>query len=468
VTPSLVIRLRASAAAAAAGLVAIGGSALAVASPMIALGALGCALLTLVAVRMPVAHLVVLVGVAVMLPPEILNQTSVGGGVGAPGLTPTDVLILTGCLRVAFTLGHEPLDARRFWVGVSLMAFLALAALQLWHGLGGYWMPQVVAEFRVLLGIAAMFLALPIVARDDQLRRLWTGLVVIGLALGIWGILQWVLHLQFADAKAVLQGARFATAGRVAGLYGFPVAIVLASAALLSGHVRAWRTRLVLGLVVAVNTTALILTFQRSFWIAIAAGFIYLLLRTGWRQRITVVLGVPALLGLVLLAVSVVAPAELAATKERVFSLSDYRTDPSFTYRKAESRMVEQRIRAHPLTGSGLGASQLIGRPGTRAPVKRRAYVESGYLWLAWKIGVPGAALLCGVLLYAAVCRQSRPDTLARSLRIGSQASLVTLAVSNVAFAPFNSIAGTTMIGVLIALAIGPVSTQIRPGCHVT
>jgi hypothetical protein len=428
------------------------------------LGALACALLTLVAIRMPVAHLVVLIGVAVTLPPEILNKLSVGGGIGAPGLTPFDVLIFTGCLRVALSLSHEPLDARRFWVGVSLAAFLALAALQLWHGLSGYSMPQVVAEFRVLLGLAAMFLTLTIVARDDQLRRLWTGLVVVGLALGIWGILQWVLHLQFADARAVLQGAKFGTAGRVAGLYAFPVAIVLATAALLSGHVRVWRTRVVLGLVVALNATALIFTFERSFWIAIAAGLLYLVLRTGWPQRLRVVLGVPALLCLLLLPVSVFAPAELAATQDRVFSLADYRTDPSFMYRHAESRIVEQHIRAHPVAGSGLGASHLIGRPGTRAPVKRRAYVESGYLWLAWKIGIPGAALLCGALLYAAICRQPRPDTLARSLRIGSQASLVTLAISNVAFAPFNSVAGTTMIGVLIALAIAPASTRTSAG----
>jgi O-antigen ligase len=177
-------------------------------------------------------------------------------------------------------------------------------------------------------------------------------------------------------------------------------------------------------------------------------------------------LGVPLLLALIVLVMSVFAPTELQATQQRVFSLSDYRKDPSYTYRKAESRMVKQRIRAHPLTGQGLGASQLIGRPGTRAPVRRRSYVESGYLWLAWKLGIPGAALLCGVLLAAALCRQAAPHTLAASLRIGSQAALVTLAVSNLAFAPFNSISGTTMIGVLIAVAIGPASTRVSGGAR--
>jgi hypothetical protein len=346
-------------------------------------------------------------------------------------------------------------------MGVAVTVFLAVAAVQLLHGLAGYWAPHVVAEFRVLLGVAAMFLALPIVARDDQLRRLWTGLVLIGLALGVWGILQWVLHLQFDNAAAAVQGSRFATAGRVAGLYGFPVAIVLTSAALLSGRVRGWPMRMILGLVVAVNTAALMLTFERSFWIAIGAGLIYLMLRTGWRQRIRLLLGVPALTLAVLASMSVLAPAELHATLDRVLSLSDYRTDPSFTYRRVESRMVKQHIRAHPISGSGLGASQLIGRPGTRVPVTRRRYAESGYYWLAWKIGIPGAAILCGLLLWVGGWRQPPPDSLARSLRVGSQASLVTLAVSAVAFAPFNSIAGTTMIGVLMALATAPASAQV-------
>jgi hypothetical protein len=461
VSTSVAIGLRVSAATGTALLAAAGAGALAAASPRLALGGIACALLVVLAIRAPVAHLLVLIAVAVTLPPEILNQLSVGGGIGAAGLSPTDVLILTGCLRVALEVGQRRLDRRRFWMCVAVTVFLAVAAVQLVHGLAGYWAPDVVAEFRVLLGLVAMFLALPVVARDDQLRRLWTGLALIGLVLGVWGILQWVLHLQFDNAAAAIQGSRFATAGRVAGLYGFPVAIVLTSAALLSGHVRGWPTRVLLGLIVAVNTAALMLTFERSFWIAIGAGLIYLMFRTGWRQRIRVVLGVPALTLAVLASMSVLAPAELHATLDRVVSLSAYRTDPSFTYRRVESRMVKRHIRAHPISGSGLGASQLIGRPGTRVPVTRRRYAESGYYWLAWKIGIPGAAILCGLLLWAAAWRQPPPDSLARSLRVGSQASLVTLAVGAIAFAPFNSIAGTTMIGVLLALATAPAPAQV-------
>jgi O-antigen ligase len=457
-------RLRASAATAAAALAAIVGGTLAAASPKLAFGVLASALVVVLALRAPVAHLLLLVAIAVTLPPEILNQLSVGGGVGAAGMRPTDVLIVTGCLRVVLELGDVRLDRRRFSVAAMVAAFLAIATVQLLHGLRGYWTPDVVAEFRVLFGVAALFLALPISARDDQLRRLGRGLVVIGIGLGLWGIAQWVLHLQFENAAAAIQGSGFATAGRVAGLYGFPVAIVLSSAALLSGHVRRWPARVALALVVALNAAALMFTFERSFWLAIGAGLIFLLLRIGWGQRIRLLLGVPALALLLVAAMSVLAPSELHAARERVLSLSRYRVDPSFTYRQVENQRVKQHIRAQPINGSGLGASQLIGRPGTRAPVVRRRYAESGYLWLAWKLGIPAAALLCAAMLYSILCRQGPPESLGRSLRIGSQASLVTLAASSVAFAPFNSIAGTTMIGVLMAVAIGPSSVQLRSG----
>jgi len=464
---SVALRLRASLATAMAVPVAVAGGALAAISPELTLGVLASAVVLVLAIEAPVVHLLLLVAIAISLPREILNQLSVGGGLGAAGLTPTDVLILTGCLGVALRLADERLDRRRFWVAAGVAAFLAIGALQIWRGLGRYWAPDVIAEFRVLAGVAALFLALPIVARDDEFRRLWRGLAVVGLGLGLWGIAQWVLHLQFDNAAAAIRGSTFATAGRVAGLYAFPVAIVLGSAALLSGHVRHGSARMALALVVAVNAAALMLTFERSFWVAIAGGLVFLLLRTRWRQRIRLLLGIPIIALLVLGAMSVLAPTELNATAQRVLSLTRYRTDPSFTYRKVESRRVEQHIRAHPIDGSGLGANQLIGRPGTRAPVVRRPYAESGYLWLAWKLGIPAAALLCALMLYSGLRRQGPPESLGRSLRIGSQAALITVALCAVSFAPFNSNAGTTMIGVLMAVAIGPasacLSSRARP-----
>jgi hypothetical protein len=50
-------------------------------------------------------------------------------------------------------------------------------------------------------------------------------------------------------------------------------------------------------------------------------------------------------------------------------------------YRVVESGFVYDRIRAHPLTGSGLGASIFWGQPWAQVPPKTRHYSHDGYFW---------------------------------------------------------------------------------------
>jgi uncharacterized membrane protein YoaK (UPF0700 family) len=99
-----------------------------------------------------------------------------------------------------------------------------------------------------------------------------------------------------------------------------------------------------------------------------------------------------------------------------------------------------------------------IGRPGTTRPLVDRRYSENGYLWLAWKVGIPAAALICLVLVAAMTARgrQRLPDAPGRALAVGAQASLVALAVANLTFPSFSQIAITGVIGVLAACCLTP------------
>jgi O-Antigen ligase len=443
--------------AAAAGAAALAAGALASLSPKLALGVLAFALLVVFALRAPVAHLLLLLAVAIMVPPEILNEVSVGGGVGSAGLLPTDVLLVTGFLRALLELPDEPLELRRTWLGGAIAAFLGLCLLQLWHGLrAGYPLADAVAEFRVLLGLAVVLLALPIVGRAGQLQQLLRGLVAVGILLGAWGIAQWVFHLQFTDAATATAGTQFSTAGRTAGLYGFPAAIVLSLAAVTSGHVRRRTSQAALVAVAALNLAALALTFERTFWIGMAVGVAYLLARSSWPQRFRLLVGAPVVASFVVLALSLLGPAELHALGHRFASIGAYGSDPAYTYRQVESRMIERHIAAHPITGSGLGASQLIGRPGTTVQPKPRRYAENGYVWLAWKLGLPLAGFLVLILLSAAVWPQRGPPSRLRTLQIGSQSALVALCVSAATFSIFNSIAGPATLGILLVLIATP------------
>jgi hypothetical protein len=125
--------------------------------------------------------------------------------------------------------------------------------------------------------------------------------------------------------------------------------------------------------------------------------------------------------------------------------------------------MVKTHIAAHPVAGSGLGASMLIGRPGTTVQPMPRHLVEDGYLWLAWKLGLPLTAFLLIILLFAVVWPQRGPPSIMRAVRVGSQAAVVALCTSMAAFSIFDSTAGPVLFGLLLALIATP-SSAVRAG----
>ena len=132
-----------------------------------------------------------------------------------------------------------PVDRRaRRAIGLVLTV-LVLSTLQAVHGVrSGADAGTAGAELRVLLGFGAAVIALPLLRDPATRARLFGGLVAVGLAIGLWGIAQWVVDIPFTSAQdaGVREGVRFTAAGRgqiQGGLFAFPVAIVMGTAALL-------------------------------------------------------------------------------------------------------------------------------------------------------------------------------------------------------------------------------------------
>ena len=129
------------------------------------------------------------------------------------------------------------------------MVFLVLASLQFLHGLSaGADLSTVGFEYRVLLGFGTFLVAVPVLADERARRRLLGGLLFIGLAVGLWGVLQYVLSFDFATSSdaGVRPGVRFTSTGRgqvQGGLFAFPLATAIAFAVLVSGQVRAASVR---------------------------------------------------------------------------------------------------------------------------------------------------------------------------------------------------------------------------------
>jgi O-Antigen ligase len=435
--------------------------ALSAVKPSVAIALLALGLLVVAAVRAPVAYLLALIFVTGLVPMAILSRYGTGGSPNAAGVLPTDPMLLIGLARAAWVLRREPLD-RRGCIALTLtLLFLGAAVLQLVHAVElGRSVSGVGSELRTLLGFGTVLMAYPLLSDATTRRRLLVGLVGFGVLLGVWGVSQFVLGIRF-DAPAELGGssvATFTTAGRVVGMFCFPVAALVALAVLVSGQLRSSAVRMVLLAVVLLNLAALVLTFERSFFVATVVGVIVILVRGQGHQRLRLLVWAPVGFLTVFLALGALAPSVLSAYGTRLSTLADYQTDPSVTYRVAESRMVSSQIAKHPLTGSGLGAAIIIGRPGTNVPLAPRRYAENGYLWLAWKLGWPAAGVLWLLMgLAIAWPRRRGEEQLFAATRLGAQAALVALVVVTASFASFTQLAITPVMGLLIALCAAPV-----------
>ncbi|HEX2413514.1 MAG TPA: oligosaccharide flippase family protein [Solirubrobacteraceae bacterium] len=430
--------------------------------PRMAVALVGGALLLALPFVAPVAHLTLLLLVTTIVPFDVQNALAFGGGPGSPGLLPSDVLLVGGLARAVLVLLDTRLERRTRWMLAGLVALLGLAVLQAFHGVrAGYDAGTTGAELRVLLGFGAAIIAVPLLRDPAARARLSAGLLVVGLAVGAWGLVQWTVELPFTAAQdaGVRAGVRFTTEGRgqiQGGLFAFPVAVVMGVAALLSHEVRSLRIRGLLVAIVALNTVDLLRTYERTFWVATAVALAFLALRATPAQRMRALALGPALVAVALVGMALAAPRDLAAARERLASLVEFSSDLSVRYRVTETRTVIRAIEERPVAGAGLGAAILWGRPYEGVRPTTETFAHNGYLWLVWKLGAPAAALLVVLLVAAVLSRGPPATTTAGALRAGGQAGLLLLLIASVTFPAFNALGITAAMGVLVALCAAP------------
>ena len=279
------------AAAVVLGAVAIGAGAAAAQEPRLAVGLVVAGLVALLAFRAPVAHLLALIALTAIVPLDVQARFGSGGSVDSAGVLPSDVLLLTGLARALLVLPRQPLR-RLTSAAIGLTALFlrrrgaaACCTRSSWggpiSGVGG--------EFRALLGFGTLFVALPVLADPPpappaahraRLARPRAG------ALGDRAVrLAPALH---ATPTCRSTPGSFQTAGRVIGLFAFPVAATLALAVLTGGPSRARvGARALLAAVVITNLVAIVLTFERTFLLVTLIGFGLVFLRSATRASAT-------------------------------------------------------------------------------------------------------------------------------------------------------------------------------------
>jgi hypothetical protein len=452
-TPALVVGLTVIAAAA--------GAAAAVA-PIYALAPFGALALIVLAFRAPVTHLMLLLAATAIVGYSLQHQLG-------SHLLPSDALLLTGLLRASVVMLRQRLGPLRL-AAVGLMSLFAIATIvQALHGLqAGHNSSQVGDEARDLLGFGAFLIAVPILSEADGARRLGRGLVVVGLTLGLWGLLTWLLGISLGENVDIglRSSVNFATSGSGqlhGGLYAYPVAVIMSAAVLLSDGVPVgWRWPA--AAVLCVNLVALALTYERTFWLttAVTVGFVVVKMGRGRRLRAAVRVMVTALILLGLLAT--VSPRSFSKMEARVLTLGQAQSDSSVRYRVVETDLVlHNKVQAKPVAGWGLGDTLYWGQPWSQVPPRAQWFTHNGYLWLIWKVGVVQALVLFALLIWA-IALPARPegDPGRRALRVAAQGGLLVLLLSSVAFPSFNSITITAVMGVLLAICFMPRSNA-RP-----
>ena len=447
--------------------VALAYGALLGAAPVAAIGLVVIAGSVLLAFRWPVAHLTLLLFMTAVVPYDVQNRYGFSG----PGLVLSDVLLMTALLRAAIVLARTRVPRRQLLAAVALVAVLAMATLGAWRGVrSGAAVSTAGYELRALLGWGTLLVAIPLLAEPAARRRLWRGLAVVGLLLGLWGLIEYFANIPIigGGSSGVRENINFTQGARSiqGGLFGFPVAFLLGLSAVGAGVQRKRAERVVLLAIVALNGAALLLTYQRTFWLATLVGLAFLLARAGPGNRLRAVLVLVVAAALVLPVLSLTSPGSLASVRQRFLSINQYGSDNSIRARVVESEAVVRAVREHPVAGSGLGVEVTFGYPWLGVPAFSTPYTHNAYLWLSWKLGILAAALLVALVAWTVLARRapglSTGDDAARR---GAQACLLVTLVVSLTFPAFRALGLTTSLGLLVAVALmGTPSTPANGG----
>jgi hypothetical protein len=433
--------------------------------PNYALGLAALMLVTLLAFMAPVTHLTILLALTTIVPYAIEDLYHLGGaGTGGGGLQASDVFLLTGLLRLGFVMPGLRLTRRQYIVIGLLVLSLAFTTFEAWQGFrAGESLANVGAEYRFLAGgFAAALIAMATLAGRGAYPRMLRGLLGLGAALGLWGIAQWFLGVGFNTDFGVRPGVSLTTGGvgqLQGGLFAFPVAVTLAAAALISGKLGGWQ-RSAMWAVLALNTISLLLTFERTFWVATAAAVLLVALRSEHSRRVRALLSITVCVVIGITVLAAVSPSTLRTAEQRLLSIGQYQTDNSVRYRDVESQFVLAKIRAKPLLGWGLGDNIYWNQPWLKSgPPTEESYTHVGYLWLLWREGALGAGVILALLLLSCLWPgRARGGDLVAAIKLGSQASLVALLIVNITFPVFNQGSQAVyMVGFMVACAALPV-----------
>ena len=258
---------------------------------------------------------------------------------------------------------------------------------------------QSLGELRIVNFYLSFFLVTNLVRTEKQFSRLYNGIIFLTTFVAAAMILQYVL----GPSVRILPG-RVERLG-TAGVASFGVTRILppGQSLVMFGLVclvvqmlfDKKSPRFILHLIqIGVIGFAVILTFNRNFWMAIALALLLVGLLLSLREKIKYV----QVIFTVLIGVSILTPflsVKGSKTEELVNGIvlrmssifsPDVSKESSLLYRDLENSYAYPQIASHPLIGLGLGANFRPWNPG----LVGADYIHNGHLYLMLKTGLIG------------------------------------------------------------------------------
>ncbi|MBN1283784.1 MAG: O-antigen ligase family protein [Anaerolineae bacterium] len=328
------------------------------------------------------------------------------------------LIVLRALIERDFKLVRTPLDAPLwFFYGAGLVStFVALFLT--FEGFSMDRFSLAIPEIRIITYYLVFFLVTNLIRNESQLMLLLFGFYGLGTFVAVAMVAQFVL----GDAVEILPGrveelstqnVAYAGVTRILPPGESLILIVFLASTIMLILETSPLLQLILLVPSGLTGAAVLLTFNRSFWLAVTIGLALLayLVRGRDRQKL-LMMGIAVGLAAIFVLVFFVFPyPESQMYKLIMASVARFDTvlgdkvleDPSLRWRDTEYLYAIPQILAHPVLGLGLGARyrDYDSRLDWEGGFDGRAYIHNGHLWVMLKTGLLGYAGLAwlGVLL---------------------------------------------------------------------
>ena len=324
---------------------------------------------------------------------------------------PLAIILLRTWVEPGFSFIHTPLD-------LPLLAFYGVAMFSTISAIvhGTVTFNQSLSDVRVVNLYLTFFIVTNLIRNEKHLRRLLNGVFVLSVFVALMMIVQYFL----GDITKILPGRVEAYFTGDTGISGVTRILPPGQSLVLVAFVvfpillifdRSPYKFIIRFLLMLVTGLAVIITFNRNFWVAIAVALFFAALLASIPEKIRFVnmaIGVAVIAIIILVPVLSFAGSQTQAFTDAFVSRFSTLLNPntisegSLQYRVVETEYALPQIVAHPLIGLGLGA--IYRTRDSRIDFGVLAsdtfgYIHDGHLWMILKTGLVGYLFFVWFLL---------------------------------------------------------------------